>query len=475
MLRAGGPVRYTGAADTDELADALEDGAAVVVSDSNRRRAREIPIFDSIARSSYTLAAGQELRRESQELFDATGAETVAHFPDAVQIESSSYGRPPLPQAYYRPSNAFDGDPRTSWRVAPAFVDEIGQWVRVDLGEPHDVATVDLVAAQTKPSAQSPDPMHVTRATVILSDGTERSVDLVDGRAHVELDGVETDSVEVRIDEVGGTDPRPFGFSEITIDDLDLREEIQLPDDLIRRAGDSPRLRSLLESAPITYQLARLERLDDHAVEPALSRRFRTIGDRTYSLRGTIDATSATGLPVGACGDIGLTVDGRPVLVREQASPLGSALQEDAPASVHFIACDDLELSEGWHTLRTERDPSVRRVWLMTGEQPTDTDAGQRAELVDRGRADFEIVVDADEPTTVISGQSSDEGWDATIDGGDAGPQRSLDGQAAWRVDAGEHRLEAQQRAQLPYQLALGVTALGLILCIVLLVRGRLR
>ena len=117
VLAESGPVRYSGDASTAELERLLEAGSPVVISDSNRRRVREIPLFDTIARSSYTLAAGQELRRPAQDLFDAAGSETVAHFPDAVQIEASSYGRPPVPQPYYRPSNAFDGDPRTSWRV----------------------------------------------------------------------------------------------------------------------------------------------------------------------------------------------------------------------------------------------------------------------------------------------------------------------------------------------------------------------
>ncbi len=247
VLAESGPVRYSGDASTAELERLLEAGSPVVISDSNRRRVREIPLFDTIARSSYTLAADQELRRPAQDLFDAAGSETVAHFPDAVQIEASSYGRPPVPQAYYRPSNAFDGDPRTSWRVSPAFVNEDEQWIRVDLREPTDVTDVDLVAAQTQPTELSPDPMHVTRATVVLSDGTERSVELVDGQGRAHFDAHPTDSVEVRIEGVGGTDPRPFGFSEITVDELDLRETIQLPDDLIRKAHDSPGLRSLLE------------------------------------------------------------------------------------------------------------------------------------------------------------------------------------------------------------------------------------
>jgi arabinofuranan 3-O-arabinosyltransferase len=460
LLGTAGPVRYTGAASTPELEDALEAGSPVVISDTNRRRAHEIPIFDSIARSSYTLAAGQELHREVQVLFDEPSAESVAHFPDAEMIEASSYGRPPLPQTYYRPSNAFDRDPRTSWRVSPAFVDEDEQWVRVDFGEPQDVTDVHLVAAQTKASDLSPDPMHVTRATVVLSDGTEQSVELVDGEGHAEFEGLPTESVEVRIDEVDGTDPRPFGLSEITIDELDLREAIQLPDDLLGRADGSPRLRTLLEAAPMTYQFGRLERLDDHAVEPALHRRFRTLGDREYSVRGQVD-----GAPLAepaTCRDIGLTIDGTSVAVR-------------GVEATSFVGCAPVELDQGSHTLTSERDPSIRRVWLQAGEQPNADPDDASATLVERGRTDFEVEATTDAPGVIISGQSSDDGWSATIDGDDAGTQTSLDGQAAWSVEAGEHRLQARQSPQVVYQVALVVTGLGLLLCCFLLVRGRFR
>ncbi len=94
---------------------------------------------------------------------------------------------------------------------------------------------------------------------------------------------------------------------------------------------------------------------------------------------------------------------------------------------------------------------------------------------MDLGKADVEVDATLDTPGVIISGQSADDGWSATVDGDDAGTQVSLDGQAAWNVDAGHHRLEAEQSPQRLYQVALGVTGLGLILCVYLLIRGRLR
>jgi hypothetical protein len=340
-------------------------------------------------------------------------------------------------------------------------VNEDEQWIRVDLRELAEITDVDLVAAQTKPSSLSPDPMHVTRATVVLSDGTERTVDIVEGTGRARFDAHPTDSIEVRFDEVTGTDQRPFGFSEITIDGLDLREAIELPDDLLRRADDEPELRALLENAPMTYQFSRLERLDDRAVEPTLRRSFRTVGDRPYTVRGRVDGEPLT--DPESCRDVGLTIDDAQVLVRAD---------DDAPRS--FVGCEPLPLAEGRHTLRTTRDPSIRRVWLESGDRTPDPGVGT-ATIDDLGRSDVTVDATLDEPGVIISGQSSDDGWDATIDGNDAGEQISLDGQAAWRVDAGEHRLEAQQSSQVPYRVALVLTGLGLLLCVYLVIRGRLR
>lgn len=464
-LRRGGPLRYSGDASPRELTRLLERGSAVVVSDSNRRRAHEIPIFDSIARSSYTLAAGQELRRESTDLFETPGSQTVAHFPDAARVEASSYGRPALPQASLRPANAFDGDPSTSWRIAPVFVDEHDQWVRAVFDHPRRLDRVTVEATPAQPSPGAPDPMHVTRVVAVLSDGSRHPIDLADGHGSITLPGADTTSLELRIEGIAGTDPQPFGLSEVTVDShgrrLDLREEIQLPDDLARRAARSPKLRRALATAPVTYQLARAEPLDGREVETTLRRRLRTTGTRAYEVRGRLDDPSQ--LAGTDCQDIGLRIDGAAVPVRA--------------ADDGFAGCAPVELIEGWHRVDTRPRPSIRRVWLSAGEIPPAASAGRdAATLTGLGRADFDIDATTAGPAAIVSGQSGDDGWSATIDGRDAGAPVTLDTQASWHVSrAGTHRLDAHQDAQGPYRVALAVTGIGLLLCIVLLVRGRFR
>ncbi|MEX2255488.1 MAG: alpha-(1-_3)-arabinofuranosyltransferase family protein [Acidimicrobiia bacterium] len=467
-LTRSGPVRYSGAASAHELERLLGSGSPIVITDTNRRRAHEIPIFDSVARSSYTLAAGQELRREAQDLFETPGSQAVAAFPAADRIEASSYGRPPLPQPYYRPSNAFDRDPRTSWRIAPSFVDEDSQWVRVVFDAPRSLDSVAVVTAQTRRSAASPDPMHVTHVTAVLSDGTEAPIEILDGRGRAELPPAPTTSLELRIDGVGGSDPRPFGLAEVTVDadgePLDLREAIQLPDDVARAAERSPALRRALEEAPVTYQLSRLDRVDGRPVERSIQRRFRTVGTRDYTLRGTFEGDrTSTG---SACADIGLRIDGSPVAVRDGAT------------SGTFEGCAPISLDGGWHVVQTDERSDVRRVWLSTDGANLVERTGERdrAQIAHLGRADFEVDATTHGPAAIISGQSSDDGWSATIDGADAGAQVSLDTQAAWHVEGvGDHHLEATQEPQTSYGIALVVTGLGLLLSLFLVIRGRFR
>ena len=469
-LTVGGPVRYSGDASAAELTRRLEAGSPVVITDSNRRRAHEIPIFDSVARSSYTLAPGQQLRRETEDLFGTPGNESVAHFRDAARIEASSYGRPALPQPYYRPPNAFDGDTRTSWRVAPAFVDEHDQWIRVVFDQPRTIGGIDVRTAQTTPSAAAPDPMHVTRLTAVLSDGTEIPVRIANPRGHADLPPTRTNSLELRIEGVGGTDPEPFGLADIAITDRDgaplhLREQIQLPDDIIRRSHGSRRLRSLLARAPVTYQFSRLDRVDDREVERVIRRRFSTVGTRAYTVRGRLDG-AAPG-DAATCRDIGLRVDRQPVPARVTTST--GAIE----------GCSPLTLGPGWHTLRTRRQPGLRRVWLSTGTTAAPAPApppSHATRLTALGRADFEVRATTSGPAAIISGQSFDDGWNATLDGRDAGRATSLDTQAAWDAGrAGRHRLVGRQDEQGPYRVALVVTTAGLLLCLFLVIRRRFR
>lgn len=465
FLDRDGPIRYTGAATTDELERLLAGGSSVVITDTDRRRVRNIPLFDTVARSSYTLAAGEELDRPAQDLFAAAGSRSVAWYPDATRIHASSYGRPPLPQAYLRPSAAFDRDPTTAWEVYPDFVDPVGEWIRVDLRRARRLTSISLTTTSTPPTDAAPDPMRITALEVVLSDGTAIDLPVDDGVGRADLPDRSTTSVEVRITAVAGRDLTPVGLSDVAIDDLDLRESIRMPDDLERRAERDPELAALLEAAPLTFQFARLDPVDDLPVERTIRRRFGVLGARDFVLRAT--GPFAASALSDECRDVGITVDGRPIEVRTSA-PTATA-ESDA------TACGSIVLGPGDHTLRVASDSPVRRVWLSSPGAARPPAPQARIRSAERGRADFEVHVTAPTPAYVISGASADPGWTATRDGQDAGVQVSLDGQAAWRVPTGTHVLVGDRTDQGRYVLALLVSAVGVLGCLVLVVRGRIR
>ena len=467
FLHEDGPIRYTGATTTTELERLLAQGSPVIVTDTDRRRVRNIPLFDTVARSSYTLAAGEVLDRPVQDLFDVAGSRSVTRYRDATRIDASSYGRPPLPQAYLRPSNAFDRDPTTAWEIYPDYVDPIGEWVRVDFRHPQRLSSISLTTTSAAPTDAAPDPMHITRLEVVLSDGTTVDVPIADGLGRTDLPDRRTTSIEVRVAAVAGDDLTPFGLSEVHIDDLALREIVEVPNDLARRAARNPELAALLEAAPFTFQFSRLDPVDDQPVETTLRRRFRALGTREFTLRATgpFDAGTVS----DDCRDIGITIDGQPLSVRFRA--------RDASEDVIAYGCSSITLGSGSHTLRVAPDAPIRRVWLSSAgadrsRLPT---SHARVAMVQRGRVDFEVKVITPTPAYVISGASSDPGWSATLDGGDAGEQISLDGQAAWRVPTGTHSLVGERNDQGRYVLALLVSAVGVLGCVVLVVRGRIR
>ena len=384
----------------------------------------------------------------------------------ATRISASSYGRPPLPQPYLRPANAFDGDPETAWEVYPDYVDPVREHVRVDLRHGRRLSAIEVTTTAAAPTAAAPDPMRIARLDVVLSDGTITELAVKDGRARAMLPDRRTTSIEIRIAAVTGTDLTPFGLADVAIDDLHLQEVVQLPVDLARRAARRPALAALLDAAPLTFQFARLDPVDDRDVETTLRRRFDVFGTRDFALRATgpFDPSTAS----DQCRDVGITVAGRPLLVRIRA--------ESPAVDATATGCDRVVLGPGPHTLRVASGSVVRRLWLTEkAEAGSGSRKVERADSVRRGRSDFEVAVNAQAPAYVISGASFDPGWSATIDGGDAGAQVSMDGQAAWRVPAGTHTLVGERSDQGGYVAALLVSALGVLTCLVLVVRGRVR
>lgn len=286
LLDDGRPIAYSGDLSDDHLREALEAGAPLVVTDGARRRA--VHISAEHVYRSHALAPGERVERDATALFDAPGAESRATSADALRIEASSYGRWYRSfDRWARPANAFDGEESTAWRVDPA-AGPVGQWLRVVLKASHEVSVVEL----TLPT-QDPGLTKVSRATVRLSDGTQRSVDLNERVTAVSLPARSTTSIEIRIDAATGFGGGGAGFAEVRVPGLDLAEWIRVPDDVMRAAAD-PATAELLSATDTTYLFERVVGDGPTDEEAALRRRFRTVGTREYALSGEVQFTAAT-------------------------------------------------------------------------------------------------------------------------------------------------------------------------------------
>ncbi len=173
-----------------------------------------------------------------------------------------------------------------------------------------------------------------------------------------------------------------------------------------------------------------------------------------------------------ACTATTMTLDARPVEIRLAPGDLDRALAGEA---VPFEGCAPLELAAGAHGLRTT-DAIVDGVSLTTGEvaelPPTAT---PEVEVLERGGGHLRLRVTAEDDVLVSTGQSFDEGWRASADGEDLGPPLAVDTTSAWRLGAGTHLVDLTYAPERSYRVALFVTAVGLVVCLALVLRPALR
>jgi arabinofuranan 3-O-arabinosyltransferase len=287
-------VRYSAALDDAELGAALEDGAVLVVTDSNRRRGER---WGNVRfTNGFTERAGQDPLRIDRgdarlPVFPDAGddARTVALHRGGIRADATSYGvrNELLPE--HRPANAVDGDPGTAWRAAENDP-TTGERLVLTLDEPARPGTVTLLQPTWRANRWITQvELRFDGADPLVVDLDERSrrapgqvVDVGD-RTFREL------SIEVRADSAGPQGRygglSSTGFAEVVIGDgsLVLDELIRPPVDLLDRTdgGAGHPLALVLtrrRSAPTD-----VERLDE---EPALARLLTLPRERRASLAG---------------------------------------------------------------------------------------------------------------------------------------------------------------------------------------------
>ena len=244
-------VRYSASLDEDEIQAALEDGAVLLVTDSNRNRGER---WTTVRHTrGYTETADLEPLTEDPTdnrlpLFPEAddNTMTVATEHGDVVANATSYGNSITYTSEERPSLAVDGDLETAWRTA-AFLDARGERIELELGDP---ATTDHITL-TQPTTGARN-RYITQVRLRFDGGAPLDVDL--GLESRDVPGqritfpsrtFETLSVEILADSAGFV-PRyagqsSVGFAEIAIgDDPPLQAEtIALPTDLTEATGDA--------------------------------------------------------------------------------------------------------------------------------------------------------------------------------------------------------------------------------------------
>jgi arabinofuranan 3-O-arabinosyltransferase len=263
--------RLLGEVSADDLALALDDGARIVLTDSNRRRAWRV----QRGGQSYspTLAASDPLDpgTPTLSLFGDPTRQATSVLEGARSVTATSSGTVFGLVPYGKPAFAFDGDPRTAW-VTGDFGAAVGQSITLRLQQPVNVSKLRL-----RPLLGGP--VQIARVRIRL-DGRTVDADVPPRPAvDVAVPPTTTSTIAVEITRTrGGPGLNPVGFWEIEVPGVRVSERVRLPSSLPGLLGGlDDRARRRLAATPLDVVLQRADgdpaRLDDDE-ERALNRSF---------------------------------------------------------------------------------------------------------------------------------------------------------------------------------------------------------
>ena len=253
LLDGSDTIRYSASLSPDELRAAIGDARLVIVTDSNRDRARHWRGSQDV--HGHTEPGGPDddvlVPTAADQRLDLFGHEdaatqTVAVQDGPVRAQASSYGEP----FAYRPEDravmAIDGDPDTAWSVGDHGA-TVGERIRLDIDDRPGPDRLTLHQIAPPPGGRA-----ITSVRLVLDD--ERLIDVELGPESVTADGQELvdpafasmRSLEIEITGVSEGDPAVaasrsgVGFTEIDLGRGPTTEVIRLPVDAAAAAGDAP-------------------------------------------------------------------------------------------------------------------------------------------------------------------------------------------------------------------------------------------
>lgn len=355
LVPSSTPIITSGAVSDDRIEAVVHDAAGVVITDTARRRLRTLVGYEPTYSATLGLreTAGRIVREEFPE---NPTAQTTVWIPDAESISPVGLTIGQL-LAALRPANAFDGDDATAWGASTYLAKSI-PGIEVKLRSPRAVSRFQMssmVSALGVPS--------VRRVSVTLADGTQRQAFVDDqGSAVIEFPKSVTESFTIRLE---GVDRRQgvAGLTEVTVDDLDLREFVQAPTDLFGGRAGGGDLTGGMAAIPTAYAFERSTRtsyLDDGGgasgrfdEEQRIRRRFDVARADAYELSGVlrrsavmsvdefdrwidsdVSATASDSDPAGLEGMPADAVDGSLESAWISKRPVGDSLTVHVPRQV---------------------------------------------------------------------------------------------------------------------------------------------
>lgn len=270
---------------TDEqLADALRDGARVVLTDSNTRRG-----WSASNPAQVGPALGPEEDPGSTSTILGAEDQTVSRIRGGVKISTRGEGLLFDEVAHGAVALAFDGDRTTAWRFGD-FGSGVGNAVDLTPRRPTQLSSVTLTPMHTQDSRIT----EVTVTAVVDGRPVKNDVQVPEWRslpATVALPTGPISTLSIEVTGVAGSGMAPVGFSEISIPELDPDRVLELPGRLkARLPGAASAAGVALSDVPVDVVLRRgAGDASNLLVEESTLERELTLPDeREFTVSGTV-------------------------------------------------------------------------------------------------------------------------------------------------------------------------------------------
>ncbi|CAB4594248.1 unannotated protein [freshwater metagenome] len=454
------------ALDQKSLNQALSTTPELFVTDGNRRRAHHWRSSQDVwgaTEDEYTVIDGLDVFDNRLPVFPlATNRlETQSTVKStAIRLSATAYGALLSYLPEYRPSNANDGNPATSWSVGWG-VNPLGQILTI-ASEQANLDKLSLISRSHTDQERAITHVSISidgspwKPQQIKSDMGTQTITL-EQPGHV---------VRLRIDAVSNADKlNPVGWVEVLPEALRGAEIITVPSDASSRAS---------ANTAVSYVFTRLrsDPYDPRRQDPetSINRQFLLAHDASFNLSASTTSMTSD-LAVDACVDDLVIIDGISIPVSAQDSGEGHVL---------LTSCSQVTLLSGEHQLRTSTlsdikiDNVILRSTLSAPAQPSTI-----VPITQTRSTRSAIIPECSSDCWIEMPEGWNAGWSASLDGRQLPASvASGGGHAVWFVPASsatDIKFTASWTPQRRMWFGIAVTMIAILCALTILLRPRLR